>query len=725
MKPHSTTSAAAGVTWSRMTTAADMFWIALLFMAIGLWYAGPIFLQHFFDGIPAGVGGNIVGHMAPGDQYEAYYRHTLPFYNFERGKPLLYSGYQYALSQRQVFVDGMIYLPFATLVSLLALAIGPIAAFNAMAILSFALCGMFGYLLGREVSGSRLAGLIAAAIISLLPFRVGFLFGEMFYATDMALLPLALFLFIRLLRAGSWWYAGSFASVILLLATANFAMLYWTLLLFGPSFLVGTLYVVRLTWPDWRKLCGMAAAAALPLLLTALYVFHVKGVLHASGLASGQKWDQLRLYSPEFANLFTRWNGIEKTVYSGLAGLFAAGGIIHIAWMRKHRSDAVIYYAAIYAAGLFVVSYALAFGLSFDSATGIPLYEALFKYVPFANASRTPGRLMPIVGVCAAVLSALFASAMFARIRGKRGRLLLAVLLTLLIAVDYKFSAVSMTTLETDNQSYAAIKGASESALGIPFRREADNYAGTTFQYFALTNDLRMINGHSSTFPSDWAEFYSGARPLNYGEASSSFLADLRRRGVRYLLAHNTAYEPKVSISVIAMLNANPALRRLREDSGVVLYEIVDPALAPEHFDSQNYVDAIRHNASLTSGGSEAVPPPGVEEMFGWYSREAYAGKTPFRWMAGTTSLILATPGSSDHPNRVIFSYRCPYGELSITGIEIQAATQGASEDGWHKIAVTIPRDVTSVITLTAPLLYTVPTDERKFGCMVSDFLME
>lgn len=725
MRPHTTTPPNAVVTWSRTTTVADIIGISILFLIVGLWYAGPVFLQHFFDGIPVSAVGSAVGHMTSGDQYEAYYRHTLPFYNFERNKPLLYSGYQYALSSNYTFVDGMIYLPFALLVSLLAFAIGPIAAYNSMAILSFSLCGISGYLLGREVTRSRLAGLVAASIVAFLPFRVGFLFGEMFYATDTALLPLALFFFLRLLQTNSWKYAASFASVILLLATANFALLYWTALLFGPFFLAGFVYIAHRAQYDWRKLCAIVAATALPLLVTSLYVFHVKGVLGSSGLASGQDLEEVRFYSPGFNDLLIRWDGIEKTIYTGLTGLLAAFGIVCVVQMRKHRANTTLYGTALYVAALFIISYMLALGLSFDSATGIPLYKAMFKYVPFANASRTPGRLMPIVGVCAAVLVSIFATRVLGRFRSTRVRALLTLALVLLIVVDFKFSSVTMTTLETDNRSYAAISGTKDLALGIPFRSEADHYAATTYQYFALTNNIRMVNGHSSTFPSSWTEFYAQAHPLNYGEATRSVLEGLRGRGVRYLLVHSTTYEPNVSIYVVAVLDANPALHRLKEDSGVVLYEIVNPELAPVFFDAQTYVDAIRRDSSLTLTPSVTGPHSGVEELAGWYSLESYPNQRPFRWMSGTSSLLLVTPNALNHSNTLVFSYKCPSGDLKASGLDINVTAQSAGQDGWQKMTVTIPNNVTSVVTLNAPSIYTVLNDQRKFGCMIGDFSVQ
>ena len=722
MRSHTTASPIATVTWPRMTTVADLIRIAILFLFIGLWYAGPVFQKHFFDGIPTSAVGSAVGHMTPGDEYEAYYRHTLPFYNFERGKPLLYSGYQYALTQDQHFVDGMIYLPFALLTSLMALAIGPIVAFNLMAILSFSLCGMTSYLLGREVTGSRLAGLIAATVIACLPFRVGFLFGEMFYATDMALLPLALFLFIRLLRTSDWKYAASFSTVVLLLATANFALLYWTILLFGPFFVIGTVHIAHHARGNLRKLCTLAVAAALPLLLTALYVLHVKGVLHASGLSSGQNLEEVRFYSPSFNDLLTRWDGIEKTVYTGLTGFLALFGIGCVVKMRKQYADPVRYGVAIYTAATFVITYALAFGLSFDTATGIPLYRALFKFVPFANDSRTPGRLMPIVGVCAAILASIFVCVLLSKIRNARARLLLTLMLAFLILIDFKFSAVSMTTLETHNQAYAAIRDTSDSALGIPFRPEADHYLGTTYQYFALTNNIRMVNGHSSAYPSNWREFYAKAQSLNYGEATRSVLENLRERGVRYLLAHNTLYEPNVSIFTIAVLDDNPALRRLREDSGIILYEIVNPGLAPTHFDEKSYIHAIQRNTSLALTPASPKSNGGVEQLSGWYSREVYANQVPFRWMAGTSSLLSVTPKSQAQSSTLTFSYKCPSEELKVSGLGISAATEPANKNGWHKTVVSIPSNVMSIVTLSTPAIYTVPGDERKFGCMISDF---
>ena len=209
----------------------DALLVAIVFALIGLWYAGSDFAAGFATALPSFPAGGGTAFMSAGDHFEQFYRHTLPYHNGMRGLPLYYSGYEYALGQTSPFYEGWIFLPFSLLTSALAIFIGPIAAYNLVAVLSFSLCGMFGYLLGREVgNGHRLAGYGAAALIALLPFRVSFLFGEMVYATDTALLPLALFAFVRFVNVQTWRWSGLFFLSAFLLSAANFALFYWFIL---------------------------------------------------------------------------------------------------------------------------------------------------------------------------------------------------------------------------------------------------------------------------------------------------------------------------------------------------------------------------------------------------------------------------------------------------------------------------------------------------------------
>lgn len=699
----------------------DVVLVALFFSLIGLWYAGSAFLTHFSDGLPVGAAGGGVGHMLPGDQFEAFYRHVLPYYNLNHGQSLFFSGYQYNLGQDQPFVDGMIYLPFSLLVSALAFVIGPIAAYNLVAILSFGFCAVGAFLLGKEVSGgSRAGGWVAAAIFALLPFRVGFLFGEMFYATDMALIPLLLLLFLRYAQSISWRYAAGFGAVLLALFTANFALAYWFVLFFSPFFVAATVHLATKNRTQLRIFVPSALAMLPWLILIALYALHVKSVLSGSGLGGGQSLEEVRAFSPQLSDLTSKWNGIERTIYLGLAALMAlAGGVVALL-KRDFNTKFVLTWFRIYLAGAFLLIYALALGLTFDDLSGVPLYKAMFKLVPFANGSRTPGRLMAIVGACAAALAAISVAWAVAKLKHKEARYVATAMLVALVAVDFKFSNATMTTVNEDNRAYRALSGQQGSVLGLPMQVEADHYLNTDYQYYGLINDLRMVNGHSSTFPRDWDEFYAEVKSLNNGIATRDVLEKLRSRRVRFIAVHATSYEPSVPNFVVSMLNDNPALIRRASDHGVHVYEIADVSKAPKSVSLVDFLTALRGSTPDEAGKNA----PTLFEAMGWYSREVYAGQRPFRWMSGTSAVVLARPSARQKADDVTFQYKCPIPgeELRIEGGSVKADVTPSDSEGWRSVVVDLPDGVSSAIQLRAPTLYTIPTDERTFGCMISDF---
>lgn len=699
-------------------TALQLAAISVLFVLIGLWYAGPTYTKNLNWAIPhLSIGGAEV-EMAPGDQYDGYYRHLLPYFNAKRGNPPFYTGYQYNLGQAEPFREGMIYLPFSLLASLLAFVLGPITAYNMLVLLSFPLCAVFSYLLGREVSGgSRAAGLVCAAVITLVPFRVGFLFEQTFYGTDIALLPLALYTFIRFLKVQRWQPALAFGVAILALATANIALFYWFCLLFTPYFLWGAAFSARRMWGDWRRISRIALALAVPFALTLLFLLNVREIMAASGLGPGQGLEEVRFFSPKFADMFRRWSGIETSIYLGAAGILAMVGMLSLFFTKT--ADRVARSIGIYAAAAFVVAHALALGTTFDDATGIPLYEFVFKHIPLANGSRTPGRIIPVAVLCAGILVALAYQWMAAR-KTQHVRAGLAILMTGLIAFDFKYTDVSMTKVAGANRAYAAISGRPGTTLGIPIRPEAEHYLHATYQYYAVTNDVRMVNGHSSMFPPGWAQFHAQVEPVNQGMATQAALDALWSRGVRYITAHATTAEPHVSHVAVRMLDANPALRRLASDGGVTSYEIVDPARAPRSITREAFMDAMLPSAHATA--ADAGP---VQAVAGWHPLESYAGQAPFRWMSGKESLVLVQAAGGGR-RRLEFDYRCPLSDLVIdAGPQTASAVAPSSTPGWTHAIVDLPPEARSVVSLSTASIYNAAGDPRDFGCMVGEFTVQ
>lgn len=702
------------------TRVLELIGVAALFAAIGVWYAGPSFLQNFATAIPLSPSGGGLGTMTPGDQFEQFYRHMLPYFNALRGNPLYYSGYEYNLGGDSSFTEGLMFFPFSLIASILALLVGPIVAYNVLAILSFSFCAVAGYLLGKRVSNGAISGgLVAAAVCALLPFRVSFLFGEMLYGTDFVLLPLSLYLFLAFLEERTWKLAAAFGASIIFFATANFALLYWYSILFLPLFIFGTALVVRAEWANKATLLRMAVAAAFPLLLACSYLLYVKGLLDHSGLVHGQNLLEVRFYSPGIENVFTRWSGNEKSIYLGASAILAVlGGVLFFFRQLPLTIPGKVLVG--FSVFMLPFSYALSMGLTFDDLTGIPFYSLVFEHLPGASDSRTPGRIIPIAALCAAVLAAIAVGRMGAMISGRSSRVVFGLCLVGLLAVDFHFSSATMSKLDSTNGAYATLSKQPGTAIAIPFQREADHYLNATFQFFAVTHDVALVNGHSSMYPVEWAALYPKISVLNSGVATRDVLNELRSRGVRFIIAHNTQYEPKVSRLAVRALDQNKALQRVGSDEGIVAYEIEDPQLAPLKI-GLDYFAKIA--GDLSEGDPVGEVAPFVTEVTGWYSREAYVGQKPFRWMAGTSSILFVHPGTAENAVDLVFQYKCPYGSLSVMGGGLRYTESPAElRPGWTTVKVDVRNGVDSAVELSTPSVYLVPNDSREFGCMVGDF---
>jgi hypothetical protein len=266
------------------------------------------------------------------------------------------------------------------------------------------------------------------------------------------------------------------------------------------------------------------------------------------------------------------------------------------------------------------------------------------------------------------------------------------------IVADFHFSSASMTRLAPTNAAYEALRGKTMSAIGIPFMAEADHYMNATYQYFALTHDVRMANGHSSLYPPEWDVFYEEVHDLNSGMAIRDTLRSLERRGIGFIIAHATPYAPNVTGAAVQALDRNPALQRIAADEGIVAYKIVDSNLAPKDYS-------------------------GVRELAGWYRREVYPGQRPFRWMAGTTALLRVKGDPPDSDEDVSFEYKCPFGRLEVRGEGIVSKDMPSDRPEWRRVVLDVPNDSrASTVSVVAAAPYTVAGDSRVFGCMVGDF---
>ena len=699
--------------------------LPIVLLLIALAYGGLDFVRHFATAIPQDAGGGKVVGMVPGDHFEQFYRYSLVKYNLSRGNWPYFSGYQYAVaSGEKPFMEDWSFFPFSALSAALALVIGDIAAYNTIAVLSYLLAGLGAFWLVREITGSTGAGFLAGVIYAALPFRTGFLYGEMVFGLDMGLLPFIVLFLERACRTRQVRDAGFFGLSVLLLATANFVLLYWFVVMSSPYLAFRAFWLLRR--PERGALRAVAIGAAPLLVLAAAYLLFVWTLLAASGLGTGQAMQELRVYSPDIFYYFTRPSGKqllsglnEQMLYLGfaLAALIvwlAARGLVAFAAGSRERAFTWV------ALACFVIPYVMTLGINLDKHVGIGIYETMFKHLPGASGDRTPGRLMGVAGFWFTVLVGIaWAQWVASREWLARNESVAVALAALVVALDYWYTKPTMVQLDLDNRAYEAAATARGRVLGLPFQSEPHHYYNSSFLPYALKYDLRMFNGHSSMYPREYRAHARRLQPLNAGELSEENWIWLRNSGFKYIVVHNTAYEPKVGDIALARLKVSPLLKLVAEDSGITAFEISEApvkALAP--------ADREQEMARLL----QAIPPADrattpLTYLTNWHALEKYPGQEPFRWMQGPSSVILwRVP--AEGPTTIRLRYKCPLGDLEVRasgggGVQVSKGTPDAK--GWRPLQLTADRGAKALaLNLSTEKEYRVPTDSRVFGCMIS-----
>jgi hypothetical protein len=364
-----------------------------------------------------------------------------------------------------------------------------------------------------------------------------------------------------------------------------------------------------------------------------------------------------------------------------------------------------------------VVSFLFCFGPNLDSATGLPLYRAFFDYVPGGNATRTPGRLMGTAGFHFALALGLFVAFALREARARPAwQWAVAAVAGAVVIWDYDYVRPNMVALERHNAAYERIRGAPGIVHAIPIQREAPHYHNATYLYYAQKYDLRMVAGHSSIYPREWDTIAPRLLPVNAGRFGREEAEIFAQRGIRHLVAHATPFEPHVNAFTVPRLRQSPYLREVASDQGIHVFEVLPAGGAPG--------ERRPEEAGVASG---VVLKPSDLKRFhfgeGWYEREEYPGQPGFRWMDGTRADGFVVLGDDPRDHTLRFRYKCPLEDLKVTVAGAASVAVRAGEGGWKSVQAVLPAAPRAIhrLELATPTLYEVPTDKRRFGCMVGD----
>jgi hypothetical protein len=319
-----------------------------------------------------------------------------------------------------------------------------VLAYNLLVLLSFVLCGWGTYLLAKEITGSRLAGLVAGTVFAFFPHRYGQLSHLHLLAAQW--MPFCLLFLRRYLLAPNFkpGYAALFG---LFLALELLSSTYLGLFLVTA---VGMYIVYRGAIWLWqhRKSFRQNLTSAKPLgllatlLITGVIIapFYLPYLQVQQDLGFERSASEVQTFSalPHYYLDVPKENKLNQLVYrqlfnmgwwessaGGERGLFlgaialllAAIGAL-FAW-KKRRTDADGLFYLILA----MLAVSFTFGPYWQTGRfgAIPLpYALLYNYVPGFGAIRVPVRFIYVVALGVAVLAAFGALWLQSRV-GKRG----------------------------------------------------------------------------------------------------------------------------------------------------------------------------------------------------------------------------------------------------------------------------------------------------------------
>ena len=563
------------------TPAARPVAVFALFIALGLVFTWPLALY-----LPSGIPFAYIVDPAfklstlfVGDHLQLYY-HLALMKKAALGKIAWFTNpYEFATPFRaeQVYTYALpvsaLYLPFAL--------VSETVGYNLLVLFSFGLTGLAMYLWAQQLTGSRAGGLTAAVAFNFLPLRLVELYGGHPAGLAIFLFPLTLYFFDRAIteKSAKW-------SALAGLSAFAFAYQY--------IYFCYYLLLFLLVYLPWRAIPAVAKntrEGTLSKFLTAGAPFalglgaaawamlaYKRSVVAKSAFAGGRGMDEVGLFSPQLSAAV--WPDIGYTVYLGMAGISALMAIVYaIAIPRRmepNKRDMVFFSI------VFMVSYALAFGVTLDRH--IPLYSLFYDWVPAFKYSRVPPKIMVIAASAGAALTGYLTAAVI-RMAGRRAGYLAAGMAGLLVMLDYHpKQAIGVCLLDEGNAIYARLAKEAKGGpvLNIPLWPGESAWA-SLYQYYALQSEVPMVNGYSPVVAAEYVEkVFWPLAAVNAGDLTAGHARLMRDLGARYLIFHENAYPPKVSAYpprfALERLLHSPYLRLVEGREPQWLFEILPEA---------------------------------------------------------------------------------------------------------------------------------------------------
>lgn len=301
--------------------------------------------------------------------------------------------------------------------------------------------------------------------------------------------------------------------------------------------------------------------------------------LDVSRVASGRTLQEVKLYCPSLADIFSRFNPVgERFIYIGIVPAIL---FIMALWRMDTKRRAYILFYAV----LFIFAYILTLGLAFDEV--LPLYRLFYYIVPGFHYSRVPARIIYISFLALSILAGFGI---------KKSRRWLEVIAAVLIIIDFKPQGPpGISILPKENKVYQYVKdtGYKGNIMEIPIW-PGDSSWSSIYQYYVTLYRIQMINGYDPTVSQDYVDNVAEALfSVNLGQIYYKQYKRLKELDVKYIILHEEAYPEKVCPFppefARKLLMKSPYLDFVLTDGNLYLFKVKDNALNSDAV--LNYID--------------------------------------------------------------------------------------------------------------------------------------
>jgi hypothetical protein len=609
----------------RRTVVLSLFLTGLLW----LFFSWP--LPHYFtEGIPSSATNAEkwnVRRMIQGDHLQLLYNYWL-FSDMLAGKtPFFYNLYEFNTgddSKLRALGCGLDQ-PFTFFYALTSWIGGRAFGWNLTGFVALWLTHWFTWLLLRKYTSSDIAAALGALIAIAMPCRWVALLGGSPAGFAMMWVPIILWGVDSAIRQNQF-LGGWLAAIAVLCSYWNDTHVFFFSILLIPCWCIAVIiHHNGFRWNqfgNWQKMIAALLPIAVVVIVLAVFAHsNQQEKLAGTTIADGRSFREVALYSPNPRGFFEwRGPGHDRQIYIGylIPILIFAGFMTQLfLFFRNPKSEGrnIVFASMILGGLILMVLLALGAKGPFDA---LPL-RAARKLIPPYSMIRQPAKIFLVLPPLLALASMVSLSTIF-RVSKKNkwpavagAILLLAALATFGLQVD-----ASVCLLDKSQPAYEAVaRDAKENhrlprALIVPIW-PGDSAWASLYEHYVSLYRIRMINGYTPIVPRDYIEnVFHALESANCGLISDAQIANLRQRGIDYILLHEDAFPEKVSyfpvgLTLKRLLN-HPRLQLLKQGQNVWAFKIRNaPESRPEITSGWNIFFPNLHYEMEWSSCSNAV----------------------------------------------------------------------------------------------------------------------